>query len=132
VDAGDVMRAFLQPIFEARAAGVKTTHFALLMARILSEHDGQGVAVMLPTFEATIKRFLPLLQRALGQGGPKSAYAGFQFGTGAFLMTQIGKTFAEHFAEGKLALPESEELLDQLVTFIAGGMRALAEKESRL
>ena len=47
-------------------------------------------------------------------------------------MTQIGKTFAEHFAEGKLALPESEELLDQLVTFIAGGMRALAEKESRL
>jgi len=41
-----VIRAFIQPVFEARGAGIELSNFSRLMARLASEPDEWAVAVM--------------------------------------------------------------------------------------
>src|SRR5271157_6086878 len=66
----DVIRAFIQPIYEARGAGIELGNFARLMAQVATAQDDWAVSAMREQMQATVDRFLPLISEAMAAWNP--------------------------------------------------------------
>jgi AcrR family transcriptional regulator len=127
------VRAFVLPAFEAKCANARSMkHFPRLMARVMAEPGEWAAPVLLPTLKDMTNRFMPIFQRAMGVQSRTTVLWGAQFSIGCMTRCLIAPEFI-HTITGEHLPPEgSEQILDRLVCFIVGGMKALAEREKSL
>jgi AcrR family transcriptional regulator len=121
----ELIRAFIQPVLEVNAQRPTKTCVARLVSRIFSEPGGPAEQMLIPALGQSLARFIPLLMAALGCEDRRLVARGFQFGIGGVLIAYLrsgrgGIVFEED-------APEADDpvMNAQLVTFAAGGLRAL-------
>ena len=125
----ELLRAFLQPIFEARAAGVELSCFPRLMARLASDSSDWAAEVMSTHLKPVLDRFWPAFDWALG-GVPRYKLAwAIHYCLGAMAHSLAGPPLILRFAESGAPELDQNAQMKQLITYMAGGLRALAEKE---
>src|SRR5208283_2369291 len=125
----DLIRAFIQPIYEARGAGIELGNFARLMARLATEPDEWAVSVMSQHMQSTIERFLPLFSAALGIDDPVTVALATHLSLGAMAHSLKGLPILHRMAGVDPGKMDPTEHLERLICYTAGGMRALAERE---
>ncbi len=125
----DVIRAFVQPIFEAKGAGNELGSFARLMARLASEPDDWAVAVMSHHMKTVIERFFPAFEAALGLGNRGTVAWAAYLSVGAMSHSLMGLPALHRMTGVDSGAFNPAEHLERLICYIAGGMRALAERE---
>ena len=133
LDLKDAVLAFMRPAFEAKAVRCnEMKHFPRLMARVMAEPGEWAAPVLLPALHQITNRFMPIFQQAMGVSDRTTVLWGAQFSIGCMTRCLIAPEFI-HTITGQDLPPESaEQILDRLVTFVVGGMRALAEREKSL
>ena len=124
-----VIRAFVQPIFEAKGAGIEFSSFSRLMARLASEPDEWAVAVMSHHMKAVIGRFIPAFGAALGVDNPATLAWAAKLSLGAMSHSLMGLPALHRMTGVEPGVMDPAEHLERLISYIAGGMRALAERE---
>jgi AcrR family transcriptional regulator len=133
LDLKEAVLAFMRPAFEAKSAksdGIK--HFPRLMARVMAEPGEWSAPVLLPALHQITSRFIPIFERAMGVKDRALVLWGAQFGIGCMTRCLIAPEFI-HTITGQEPQTESpEQILDRLVCFVVGGMKALAEREKSL
>ena len=126
----DVVRAFIQPVYEARGAGIELGNFARLMARVATAQGDWAVSAMREQMQATVDRFLPLLAEAMDTENSTTVAMAMQLTVGAMAHSmKHSPSLVNMFGADASALPPTEHL-EQLLCYIVGGMRALAAREN--
>ena len=125
----DVIRAFIQPVYEARGAGIELGHFARLIVRVATDQDDWAISVMREQMQSTIARFLPLFTGALGAGDPSTVAMAMQLTMGAMAHSMKPAPILDSLVGVDLKTLPPAEHLERLICYAAGGMRALAERE---
>ena len=124
-----VIRAFIQPVFEARGAGIELSNFSRLMARLASEPDEWAVAVMSHHMKAVVERFIPAFGAALGVGNRVTVAWAAHLSMGTMAHSLMGLPVLNKMTGFDPCASNPAEHLERLISYIAGGMRALAERE---
>ncbi len=125
----DVVRAFIQPIYEARGAGIELGNFARLMAQVATDQGDWAIAAMREQMQATADRFLPLISEAMAAGNPTTVAMAMQLTFGAMAHSmKHSPSLTNMVGADTSSLPPAEHL-EQLICYAVGGMRALAERE---
>lgn len=124
-----VVRAFIQPVFEARGAGIELSSFARLIARLATDPDDWAVAVMSEHTKAVIERFLPAFEAALGIGNPGTVAWAAHLSIGAMAHSLMGLPILHRMTGVDPRVSNPSEHMERLICYIAGGMRTLAERE---
>ena len=133
VDLKDAVLAFMRPAFEAKAVRCdEMKHFPRLMARVMAEPGEWAAPVLLPALHQITSRFMPIFQQAMGINDRTTVLWGAQFSIGCMTRCLIAPEFIRTITGQDLPLESAEQILDRLVTFVVGGMRALAEREKSL
>ena len=128
-----VVRAFVRPAFEAKSAKLESMrHLPRLMSRVLAEPGERVGPVMLPALQEITNRFMPVFQKALGVKSMTPVLWGAQFSIGSMTRCLIAPEFIRTVTGEALPQESMEQILDRIVCFIVGGMRALAEREKSL
>jgi AcrR family transcriptional regulator len=133
LDLKEAVLAFMRPAFEAKSAKSEDVrHFPRLMARVMAEPGEWSAPVLLPVLHQITNRFMPIFQQAMGVEDRTMVLWGAQFSIGCMTRCLIAPEFI-HTITGQELPPEStEQILDRLVCFVVGGMKALAEREKSL
>lgn len=122
----DVIRAYLQPQWDLKYSGEAGAAFVRLQARLHAEPEEQALRLRREVYDASVKRYidtlLPLLPHLVRD--TVSLRMSFLVGTYMFMLNDLGRI--EDFTEGGITALKKEEMLDNLVAFLAAGMRAPA------
>ena len=133
LDLEDAVRAFVRPAFEAKTSNFEgLRHFPRLMARVMAEPGEWSAPVLLPALHEITNRFMPIFQQAMGVENRTTVLWGAQFSIGCMTRCLIAPEFIHTITGATLPAENSEQILDRLVCFIVGGMKALAEREKSL
>ena len=124
----DVIRAYLQPQWEMKNSNQFGSAFVKLQARIHAEPDEQSIALRREVYDAAVKRYIDALCPLLPHLGHEivSLRMAFLVGTYLFMLNDLGRI--EDMSEGELSALDTGILLDNLVLFLAAGLRAEAPK----
>jgi AcrR family transcriptional regulator len=127
-----VFTAFLEPVFEARSAGVALRSFPVLMARLYMEPGGLFDHIWSRLFAAVARRFRVALVRAMPELGETEIGWAMHFSIGAMAHYLIKSPLAYRLAYATSPEIDSQEQLPMLVAYMAGGFRGmLAAAEKR-
>jgi AcrR family transcriptional regulator len=133
LDLKEAVLAFMRPAFEAKSAKCdEIKHFPRLMARVMAEPGEWSAPVLMPVLHQITNRFMPIFQQAMGVKDRTMVLWGAQFGIGCMTRCLIAPEFIHTITGEDLPPESSEQILDRLVCFVVGGMRALAEGEKSL
>lgn len=133
ISLDDAVRAFVAPALEARTTKREDMwHFPRLMARLMAEPDERVAPVLMPVLRDITNRFIPIFQRAMDVQDPVTVLWGAQFSIGCMTRCLVSPQFIKTITGCSLPSNSSQQILDCLVCFIVGGMRALAEREKSL
>jgi len=125
----DAIRAFIQPVYEARGAGIELGNFARLMAHVATAQDDWALTVMREQMQPTVARFMPLLSEAMDAGVPTTVAMAMQLTLGAMAHSmKHSPSLTNMVGADANSLPPAEHL-EQLICYTAAGMRALAARE---
>lgn len=119
------LRAFLEPLMRLIAEkpeGVRG--FARLMGRAWSEPSEEVRSIILEEIRETIDHFMAAFRKVLPHLSDAELMWRFHFVGGAMGHTVSCSYVLERYAGGTCRTGDPDEILDQLVTFLAGGMRA--------
>jgi AcrR family transcriptional regulator len=125
----DVIRAFIQPVYEARGAGIELGNFARLMARVATDQGDWAISAMREQMQGTVTRFLPLLSEAMDAGDPMTVAMAMQLTLGAMAHSMKRSPSLTNMVGADASLLPPAEHLEQLICYTVAGMRALAERE---
>ncbi|HWM92699.1 MAG TPA: TetR family transcriptional regulator [Thermoanaerobaculia bacterium] len=120
-----ILGAFLEPLLRLVAEkpeGVRG--FARLMGRAWSEPSEEVRSIILEEIRETIDRFMAAFRKVLPHLSEGELMWRFHFLGGAMGHTVSCSYVLERYAGGKCHTSDPDEALDQLVTFLAAGMRA--------
>lgn len=126
-----VVRAFVEPVVDA---GRGVSHeFGRLMCRCVAEREGVVRNVLAAELRATFEHFVAALEEAL-PGVPRRELAlRLHLAVGAMAHAVVAAPlfadeFAEELAEGTGGPRNEEKTMERLVSFLAGGFRAAAQR----
>ena len=125
----DVIRAFIQPVYEARGAGIELGNFARLMAQVATNQGDWAISAMREQMQGTVNRFLPLLSEAMDSGNPVTVVMAMQLTLGAMAHSMKHSPSLTNMVGADASLLPPAEHLEQLICYTVAGMRALAERE---
>jgi len=120
-----VLRAFLEPLLRLiseRPEGVRG--FARLMGRAWSEPSEEVRTIIIEEIRDTIDRFMAAFRKILPHLPDGDLMWRFHFVAGAMGHTVSCSYVLDRYAGGKCHTGDPDEILDQLVRFLAAGMRA--------
>jgi hypothetical protein len=81
---------------------------------------------VIPALGEALEEFLPVLMRSLNCPDRALVLRGFQFGMGGFMLAHLRPDRELPFEHGS-GRQDDQQVMDQLVTYMAGGLRALVE-----
>lgn len=120
-----ILRAFVEPLLRLLAEkpdGVRG--FARLMGRAFSEPSEEVRKIVLEELRETVDHFLAAFRKVLPRLGDAELMWRFHFLGGAMGHTVSCGYLLERYSGGKCHTSDADEALDQLVRFLAAGMRA--------
>ena len=119
-----VIRAYVQPQWEIKQSGPSGAAFIRLQARLHAEPDEHSLNLRHEVYDAAVQRYInavvPLLPGIARE--TISVRWAFLVGTYLFMLNDLGRI--EDISEGSVTELESDEMLDNMVTFLAAGFRA--------
>ncbi|MBI5281738.1 MAG: TetR/AcrR family transcriptional regulator [Candidatus Solibacter usitatus] len=120
-----VLRAFLQPVLEAKAAGMELATFPRLLGRIYTE-PGAWIEKLIPkVFGEVMGRFKTAFAAALPGAEPVEVAWGIHFAIGSMAHFLAAGKLLELISQGAADESDSAGTLERLVVFTASGMRAM-------
>jgi len=123
----DVLRALLVPVFERKAAGGGLSPFPQLMGRMYSEPGDWVLQIFKRAIAGVAARFLPALGRALpGMSRTEIAW-GMHFSIGSMAHFLAAGVLLTHLSDGEADMSDGEAVVNRMVVFMSGGLRAMAE-----
>jgi AcrR family transcriptional regulator len=125
----DLVRGFMQPIFELRLGGENVKHFPLFMSRLYMEPGNWMARVMFPNVREPLERYLAAMQRSLGVQR-RDLLWGVHLGIGSMVHILLNSPLLNALlgsdAATETIIAESQE---RLVQFMSAGIRAMERKE---
>jgi AcrR family transcriptional regulator len=120
-----VLTAFLTPILRIlREAPDGVRGFGRLMGRAFSEPSEEVRKMVVEEFRESIDRYLDAFRKILPHLDEGERLWRFHFVAGAMTHTIACTHMLERFSGGRCTVSDPEEALQQLVTFLAAGLRA--------
>jgi AcrR family transcriptional regulator len=125
-----ILEAFLRPVFEEHAASVDATaRFRQVVARIYSDPPDVVAAMKRELFGPILARFIGALSGALPEKSRGEIELGFQFTVGAMVHVISGHlvttpSSGDDGCECWTSRLSDESVLQQLITYVAAGLRA--------
>lgn len=126
-----VLEALLRPAIRLSRSGDGENNFVRLVGRLFSEPNSTVRSMVESKYEAVFGRFLEALRRASPGIKRKDFFWRIHFFLGAMSLTLCDRERPAIFSGGACDSDDVEEVVAQLVTFCAGGMRADAAKKRR-
>jgi AcrR family transcriptional regulator len=126
-----VLRAFLEPLLRRvseKPDGVRA--FARLIGRAWSEPSEEVRTIIFEEIRETIDRFLAAFRKVLPHLSEGELMWRFHFVGGAMGHTVSCSYVLDRYAGGQCHTGDPNEILDQLVRFLAAGMRAVSRGTS--
>jgi AcrR family transcriptional regulator len=122
----DVIRAYVQPQWDTKNSGPGGAAFVRLQARLHAEPDDQSLSLRREVYDAAVKRYIDVVQPLLPHLNRETISLRWAFlvGTYLFMLNDLGRI--EDISEGGVTDLSNEEMLDNLVGFLAAGFRASA------
>ncbi|MBI5083180.1 MAG: TetR/AcrR family transcriptional regulator [Acidobacteria bacterium] len=121
----EVLRAFLQPVLEAKAAGVELAAFPRLLGRIYTE-PGAWIEKLIPrVFGEVMGRFKAAFAAALPGAEPVEVAWRIHFAIGSMAHFLAAGKLLELISMGAADESDAAGALERLVVFTASGMRAM-------
>ena len=120
----DIIRAYLQPQWDLKHSGEAGAAFARLQSRLHSEPEEHALRLRKEVYDASVKRYVDALAQVLPQIPRRTIGLRMSFlvGTYMFMLNDLGRI--EDLTEGKIHHLSKEEMLDNMVAFLAAGMQA--------
>lgn len=123
-----ILTAFYRPaVEEAVLSRAEGRPIAALIGRIYTEPGEVLASQVRALMSQVLAEFLSALQRAIPSLPPDVLFWRMQFCIGAFSHTFGAIHLVEGLARGRIKMDDSEEILRQLVSFAAAGLRGGAE-----
>lgn len=122
----DVIRAYLQPQWDLKHGGADGAAFVRLQARIHAESEELSLRLRREVYDAAVKRYIDVIEPLLPHL-PRSLISlrwSFLVGTYMFMLNDLGRI--EDITEGSITKLSKSQMLDNLVMFLAAGLRAPA------
>lgn len=120
----DIIRAYLQPQWDLKHSGEAGAAFARLQSRLHSEPEEHALRLRKEVYDASVKRYVDALAQVLPQIPRRTIGLRMSFlvGTYMFMLNDLGRI--EDLTEGKIHHLSKEEMLDNMVVFLAAGMQS--------
>ena len=120
----DIIRAYLQPQWDLKHSGEAGAAFAQLQSRLHSEPEEHALRLRKEVYDASVKRYVDALAQALPHLSKRTIglRMAFLVGTYMFMLNDLGRI--EDLTEGKIRHLSKDEMLDNMVAFLAAGMQA--------
>ncbi len=130
VELEALLRAFLLPIFEIRDNHPRTLNIPKLYGRLHSEPGELISKFFMPIVAPVVARFMPAFMRAL-PGLPQRELAwSIHFVMGATINSLAAPQTLAVLTRGESEMEGWPELLERLIAFCAGGLRAAAQRSA--
>jgi AcrR family transcriptional regulator len=123
----DILRALLQPVFEARQEGTKLRSFPRLIGRIYTEPGDWVPRVFGPVFAGLLERFTSALERALPDAGRAEIAWGMHFAIGSMAHYLAAGQLLRVISGGAADPTDAAGAMERIVRYICGGLRALEQ-----
>lgn len=123
----EIIRAYLQPQWDMKHGGAGGAAFVRLQARLHSEPEEHALRLRREVYDASVKRYIQALNAALPEVPREvlSMRMAFLVGAYLFMLNDLGRL--NDLTDGQIGEIGPEEMLDQLVRFLAAGMAAPAD-----
>lgn len=120
----DIIRAYLQPQWDLKHSGEAGAAFARLQSRLHSEPEEHALRLRKEVYDASVKRYVDALAQVLPQIPRRTIGLRMSFlvGTYMFMLNDLGRI--EDLTERKIHHLSKEEMLDNMVVFLAAGMQS--------
>ena len=124
-----VLVAFLKPVVDAQATGVDLGSFPVLMGRLYTEPGGLFQKLFAVAFPVVARRFKDAMARALPSAAPVDVLWGMHLTVGS-MAHYLARPPVLALLAGRDAAQSvnPDESLDRLVSYMAGGFRALVSR----
>jgi AcrR family transcriptional regulator len=120
----DLIYAYLKPQWDMKYSGPNGAAFVAMQARLHAEPEEHALRLRREVYDASVKRYIVALSHVLPDI-PKdiiSVRMAFLVGAYLFMLNDLGRI--GDLTEGHLTAFSKDEMLDQLVRFLAAGLRA--------
>lgn len=120
----DLVYAYLKPQWDMKYSGPNGAAFVAMQARLHAEPEEHALRLRREVYDASLKRYIAALSRVLPDV-PKdivSVRMAFLVGAYLFMLNDLGRI--GDLTEGHLTAFGKDDMLDQLVRFLAAGLRA--------
>lgn len=117
----DLVFAYLKPQWDMKYSSPNGAAFVAMQARLHAEPEEHALRLRREVYDASVKRYISALSQVLPQV-PKdiiSVRMAFLVGAYLFMLNDLGRI--SDLTEGHLTSFGKDEMLDQLVRFLAAG-----------
>ena len=120
----DVIRAYIQPQWDMKQSGPAGVAFIRLQARVHAAPDEQSLRLRREVYDAAVRRYIHTIEPLLPHLSHDTISLRWAFlvGTYLFMLNDLGRV--EDMSEGTITGLSENEMLDNLVAFLAAGLRA--------
>jgi len=120
----DIIRAYLQPQWDLKHSGESGAAFARLQSRLHSEAEEHALRLRKEVYDASVRRYVDVLAQAIPHLPRRTIGLRMSFlvGTYMFMLNDLGRI--EDLTEGKIHHLSKDEMLDNIVAFLAAGMES--------
>lgn len=122
----EIIYAYLLPQWEMKRSGAGGEAFVRLQARLHTEPAERAFRLRREVYDLSVKRYIAALRRALPHIHPDEISWRMVFLIGTYLYMLADVDRLNDFSDTPLERDDPEALLDHLVRFLDGGMRATA------
>lgn len=120
-----VLGAFLLPVLEAKAAGIRLCTFPQLMGRMYTEPGDWATRLFTLAFADVISRFQPAFLRAVPGSDLEEIAWGMHFSIGAMAHYLTKSAALKSISQGLADPSDTAAALPRMITYMAAGLRAL-------
>jgi len=119
-----IIRAYLKPQWDIKHSGEGGAAFVRLQARLHAEPEEHALRLRREVYDASVRRYVSALADVLPEipRGTISLRMTFLVGTYMFMLNDLGRL--SDMTDGQIAALDMGEMLDELVRFLAAGLRA--------
>ncbi|RFB85101.1 TetR family transcriptional regulator [Rhizobium leguminosarum bv. trifolii] len=120
----DLVYAYLKPQWDMKYSSPNGAAFVAMQARLHAEPEEHALRLRREVYDASVKRYISAISHVLPQV-PRdiiSVRMAFLVGAYLFMLNDLGRI--GDLTEGHLTSFGKNEMLDQLVRFLAAGLRA--------
>jgi len=127
----DIIRTITGPVLDIHFESREGRAFAKLMANTVSNPDERSSALTAEIFDPVSQEMIEKIQTAVPDLDRRNAFWSFFLTVGAMAMACSNGERLRRISAGLCDPDDADETIEALVTFAAGGARALAAKSRR-